>query len=139
MSSSRTEQEVREAGNDLDYIVAERVFGWSLESEHDVWRSGEEGKFECFEEDLPEFSTMMGDARLVVEAMFAQPIVKLRVLRLVSYPYNRTYASFNTDQGEDEWTEANGHNHLPLAICLAALDALAATKLPQSDNSPSSS
>lgn len=62
----------------------------------------------------------------VIERMREHPNPKLRTLRLVSYPYGRSYATFNGDAfgDDDSWEEANGDNHLKVAICKAAVMAV---------------
>lgn len=57
----------------------------------------------------------------VVEKMQENPDPQKRTLHMVVYPYSRTYATF--DHGaflHDEFVEANGEYHTPLAICRAA-------------------
>ena len=67
------------------------------------------------------FLTSIADAWLVVEKMREHPNPKHRTLRLVSYPYSRTYATFDLDADEGDWSEANGEHADCEAICLAAL------------------
>jgi hypothetical protein len=56
--------------------------------------------------------------------------VQFQNLHLVAYAYNRTYASFDSNDlptMDGPYTvEANGEHATPLAICRAALAALAA-------------
>lgn len=72
----------------------------------------------------PEYSTDIASAWLIVEKMRDHPDAMSRTLRMVVYPYNRTYATFDLRRDEDDWTEANGEHATPLAICLAALKAV---------------
>lgn len=73
-------------------------------------------------------SARLDDAWRVVAAMQQHDDPRKQTLRLVAYPYARTYATFNLDAEEHEWCEGNGEYATPLAICLAALEAVAITE-----------
>jgi hypothetical protein len=94
-----------QAGREMDALVAEKVMGARY--------------------SVPRYSADIAAAWEVVERMREHPDPRFRTLRMVAYPYNRTYATFDAEN-EDEWTEANGENATPLAICRAALAALEA-------------
>jgi hypothetical protein len=113
-----TVQGDRVAGPALNAEVAERVMGLDL-----TWRRF---SLDGLNRDLgpvravPAYSTDLAAAWRIVERMRDHPDARFRTLRLVAYPYNRTYATFDA-LNEDEWTEANGEHATPTAICLAAL------------------
>lgn len=106
-------------GCDLDI---DEPFGW------DAVRTEAGHKWTCVEV-VPRYSTSIADAWKVVEKMREHPNPNRRTLHIVSYPYNRTYATFDSEKGRDGdgWTEANGPHHDSMGICLAALEALAPT------------
>ncbi len=129
-------------GRELDALVAEKVMGlvwdesrcricgWPLEP----WDGTGEIPTGCVLEscsqrpapstraDVPaKYSTSIGIVWLVVEKMQCHPTTTSRTLRMVVYPYSRTYATFDWDEDSDDWAEANGEHATPTAICLAAL------------------
>lgn len=69
---------------------------------------------------LPHYSTDIAATWEIVEHLARQD----RNLRMTVYAYARTYATFDDLDGEEEWMEANGDHHTPLAICRAALAAV---------------
>lgn len=73
------------------------------------------------EQSFRRYSTSIADAWLVVEKMRKHPDAHCRTLRMVSYPYNRTYATFDLDLDSEDWVEANGEHADAEAICGAAL------------------
>lgn len=80
-------------------------------------------------DEPPHYSTSIADAWTVVERMRTENFpARYRNLSLVSYCYNRTYATFDAEAFNDytpeTWAEANGEHATPLAICLASLKAL---------------
>lgn len=94
--------------SDLDRAIGERVMGYTP---GDMARSG-----------YPQFSTNLALAWLVRDRMRAHKTAPN--LLLVCYAYNRTYAKFTLgdfDAGEEGWSEGNGDDATPHAICLAAL------------------
>jgi hypothetical protein len=114
------------AGREMNIAVARRVFGLEKDDHavtcHNCAVAGETYGVEAYSEEI-------GPAWEVVEKMREHPDVKKTVLRMVVYPYNRTYATFDTefgtDEGDDNWSEGNGEHHTKLAICRAALKAVA--------------
>lgn len=129
------------AGRELDSEIAELVMerrhitGADLppflqhrdepESEQEAWVSEDGKRYYCRAcGTLPDFSRSIAAAWLVVEKMRGHPNPRFRTLRLVAYSYNRTYATFDAEN-EDDWTEANGEYATPLAICRAAISAVA--------------
>lgn len=133
---SAPEPESLEAGRELDARV-HRALGNDLPCTHDTVRTIAgtlmycDGCGEEFGETTlamarawPHYSTDIAAAWEVVEKMRDHPDPRFRTLRLVAYSYNRTYATFDIEN-EDDWTEANGDHASPLAICRAALVALA--------------
>lgn len=114
----------------LDALIAEKVMGLNVVHGRDLRKVGpgerwHETRFGV-RKRVPAYSTDIRAAWEVVEKLREHPNPEHRTLRLVSYSYNRTYASFNADPTDEEWEEANGEHAAPEAICKAALVALAA-------------
>lgn len=114
----------------IDALVAEHVMGWHLRENlgaagGKLWHGHGGGFGDMPEHWQPEFSTEIEDAWKVVEKMREHPDARYRTLFIVAYSYNRTYATFDAEARDDDkaWTEANGDNAAPMAICLAALKA----------------
>jgi hypothetical protein len=114
----------RVAGPALNAEVAERVMGLDL-SWRRVTLDGTNRDLGPVRNVLA-YSTDIAAAWRIVERMRNHPDARFRTLRLVAYPYNRTYATFDA-LNEDDWVEANGEHATPTAICLAALAVLDAT------------
>lgn len=142
-----TVSQKREAGRALNAEIAARVMGWVMCTvkhgtpiDRGLWSlplperlrlaTDADSRLPVTLDQVPEYSTDFAACSLVIAKMFEHRDVSARVLRLVSYPYNRTYATFD-GHNEDEWTEANGEHHLTLAICRAALDACEAYGSPE--------
>jgi len=70
------------------------------------------------------FTTSWDAMREVVEKMATNPDPKKQTLRLVAYPYNRCYATFDMEADSEDWSEANGTHAVPEAVYIAALTAL---------------
>lgn len=124
-------------GRELDALVAERVMGWENVAKLPMYSLGENGEGEAtleadgfewrgdvlgFERTVPQYSTGIFSAWLVVEAMAKRGFhARLKTPFTPDDPY---FAGF-TPHGSTGWSgrgdyEASGET-LPLAICLAAL------------------
>ena len=134
-----------EAGRELDALVAEQVFGVPLPPREDAparYSSFTHHKsqlwFWHYGEDRWNPGPFSGDIRFawkVVKHMRESAAPRFKNLSLVAYCYNRTYATFDAEAFAEydaaTWSEANGEHATPLAICLAALQAVAAALAPR--------
>lgn len=128
------------AGPELDAILATRVMGWTLADRRacgwgdgpPVWMTGahpdDENASPTFQGFSP--SSNIAHAARIGPALRARDNGHEFTLRIVEYPYGRTYAAFAIGEPDDAgWSEANSHeaggeSPTPLAIVRAALAAV---------------
>lgn len=109
------------AGIELDRLIGEKVFGYKIvKTEHGYYRTDDIWTFENQMGWIPDYSTDIADAFEVVDAMLKQGFEPFM------HHNNDWTAGFSFDNiGEQADAPA-----LPLAICRAALQALAAVTSP---------
>ena len=114
--TATTETRGLQAGRKLDALVAEKVFGYTVEEHGTLYvRRGKERGLR----DLPDYSTDIGDAWLIVEKMRTEGCHVALETRLGGLGWSAWFGW--KDRATDSESEANSP---ALALCRAALAAM---------------